>query len=168
MLRLMAPNIRAALSRAAGARQRSFECRDGSELQRFWLKMEAKWLHLADSYTEVERVATFLESVKGAAIRGMSEGYQTNALPTTIPPSSPGITMRRAMIEEHLLQAEEAVLLGAKHIERQKEIIAELEQRGQESTAARGLLKTFLALQNEHLAHRDRLRLELGLEHERR
>jgi hypothetical protein len=71
--------------------------------------------------------------------------------------------MDRKMTEEHLLQAEDAVLAGEGHIARQRQIVQELEQKGRDSTAARGLLATFLDLQHEHVAHRDRLRHELDL-----
>ena len=71
----------------------------------------------------------------------------------------------RRMAERHLHEAEDAILVGASLIERQREIIRAMEMRSQDATLAKGLLSTFLALQQEHLAHRDRLRLELGLDH---
>jgi hypothetical protein len=73
-----------------------------------------------------------------------------------------GITERNMMAERHLLQAEDAVVAGESHIERQKKIIREMEAKGQDVALARELLDTFLALQHEHVAHRDRLRAELG------
>lgn len=128
-------------------------------LQRFWLE-ETKWLGLADSYAQVERVTTYLESVNGAATRAMGERVQAKAL-RALPRRSDS---ERQTIEAHLDQAEEAVCTGARHIERQNEIIIELEQKGQDAATAKGLLETFLALQNEHVSHRDRLRKELGLD----
>jgi len=75
-------------------------------------------------------------------------------------------SMERKMMEQHLLQAEEAVLSGESHIVRQRQIIRDMEQRGHDVTMAKDLLRTFLALQQEHVAHRDRLRLELGRDHQ--
>jgi len=72
--------------------------------------------------------------------------------------------MDRKMTEEHLVQAEDAVLAGESHVARQREIVSELEQKGQDATTARDLLVTFLDLQEQHVAHRDRLRHELGLD----
>jgi hypothetical protein len=69
----------------------------------------------------------------------------------------------REMAERHLLQAEDAVLSGESHIERQKQIIRDMEAKGQDVALANALLHTFLALQQEHVAHRDRLKVELGL-----
>lgn len=72
--------------------------------------------------------------------------------------------MDRMMAELHLVQAEEAVVSGEGHIERQRQIIRQMEQQGHDAAVAKDLLATFLALQHEHLAHRDRLRLELGID----
>jgi len=43
-----------------------------------------------------------------------------------------------------------------------RQIIAELERDGQDAEQARSLLDTFVALQMQHVAHRDRLIEELG------
>jgi hypothetical protein len=70
----------------------------------------------------------------------------------------------RAMVVRHLAQAEEHVLLGASHIARQKEIVAELERDGHADAAitARDLLATFETTQASHVTDRDRLRAELA------
>ncbi len=61
-----------------------------------------------------------------------------------------------------LATAEEHVALGALHIARQKQIIAEFEACGRDSTSARELLATFEDSQGMHIADRDRLRKELA------
>ncbi len=70
----------------------------------------------------------------------------------------------REMAERHLLQAEQAFVAGASQIDRQEKIIREMEAKGQDVTLAKELLKTFLVVQQEHAAHRDRLKVELGLD----
>ena len=67
------------------------------------------------------------------------------------------------MIDQHLVQAEENVALGLKHIARQTEIVAELKRMGFVVAAgeATQLLKTFEEMQVEHEAHRDRHLREL-------
>jgi hypothetical protein len=72
--------------------------------------------------------------------------------------------MDRTVIEANLAQAEAHVALGEKHISRQREIIAEMERDGHDAVAAnaRDLLRLFVELQAEHVAHRDRLRNELA------
>jgi len=152
-----------ALSRAAQARQRSFACPDGSEFQRFWLKMEAKWLLLAESLAHAERTETFLRSVNGPAIDTLPTETDIKA-PAQRVPDARLSAVGRETIEAHLRQAEEAARFGARLVERPKEIVAELERKRQDASAAKDLLRTFLALQNEHVSHRDRLRLELGLD----
>jgi len=72
--------------------------------------------------------------------------------------------MDRKIVERHLLQAEDAVVSGEGHIERQRQIIRDMVEKGHDVSVAKDLLATFLALQQEHLAHRDRLRLELGID----
>jgi len=71
--------------------------------------------------------------------------------------------MDRAMLLDHLAQAEHHVSVGARHIARQREIIAELERTGADSTEANLLLQLLEELQALHLADRDRLRAELGV-----
>jgi hypothetical protein len=69
--------------------------------------------------------------------------------------------MERAMIEAHLQQAEEHVALGRRHMERQREIIAELQYNGHDSTRAAELLATLEEVQRSHVAARDRVAAEL-------
>jgi hypothetical protein len=70
--------------------------------------------------------------------------------------------MDQAMLRKHLMQARQAVALGAQHIARQKEIIANLERAGRDAVDATTLLELFVSLQVEHELHRDRLLKELG------
>jgi arginine repressor len=67
----------------------------------------------------------------------------------------------QTLARRNLTQAEHAVALGRSHIERQTQIVAELERDGHDATQARLLLATFRDLQVEHEAHRDRLLSEL-------
>jgi hypothetical protein len=66
---------------------------------------------------------------------------------------------------ENLALADEHIALGAKHVARQREIIAELERDGHDTTKACALLAEFEELQAMHIADRDRL---LGELHERK
>jgi hypothetical protein len=50
---------------------------------------------------------------------------------------------------------------GERHIARVREIIAGFERDGNDASKARSLLETFISLQAEHVAHRDRLIEEL-------
>lgn len=70
--------------------------------------------------------------------------------------------METAVLLEHLAQAERHVRQGAEHIRRQREIIAELEGHGHDSTAAKKLLTQFEEMQALHIADRDRLKSELA------
>lgn len=72
--------------------------------------------------------------------------------------------MDRAMWEQHLAQAEAHVARGERTIARQRQIIAELERDGHDTTAARELLVQFLGILELHVADRDRLRRDLGLQ----
>ena len=60
-----------------------------------------------------------------------------------------------------LIQAEEDVALGEKHILRQRQIIAELEQQNLNTQEARNLLALFEDLQALHVANANRLRMAL-------
>jgi hypothetical protein len=73
--------------------------------------------------------------------------------------------MDRAMLAQHLTQAERHIVLGEELIARQRELIAELEQNDHDSTEAKRLLATFEQVQATHMAGRDRLRrqVERGL-----
>ena len=65
---------------------------------------------------------------------------------------------------EQLANAERQVSEGQSRIDRQRQIIAELERDGQLSWDTAELLRRLEVLQAIHVAHRDRLRKELGLE----
>ena len=65
--------------------------------------------------------------------------------------------MERTMILDHLALAKQHVALGEKHITRQREIIADLELGGHDTTEAELLLRQFEELQVQHTSHRDRL-----------
>ena len=69
--------------------------------------------------------------------------------------------MDRKILEMLLAQAEQHVTLSDLHVARQREIIAELERDGYDSTQARELLAVFLATQATHVSGRDRLFEEL-------
>jgi len=70
--------------------------------------------------------------------------------------------MQLKMLEEHLAQCERHVALGERHLSRQREIIAELDRDGHDSTKARELLVILGDTQDMHIAHRDRLRDDLA------
>ncbi|EJB06094.1 hypothetical protein GGI64_001894 [Rhizobium leguminosarum] len=69
--------------------------------------------------------------------------------------------MDRGMVEKHLQQAREHVALGGQHIARQREIVAQLTNRGSDASEAQRLLKVFEESQILHVAHLDRLKAEL-------
>lgn len=70
--------------------------------------------------------------------------------------------MSRAMQIRHLEQAERHVALGVKHIADQERIIAKMTRLGYDTTQATQLLTNFHASQALHVAHRDRIVLELA------
>jgi hypothetical protein len=69
--------------------------------------------------------------------------------------------MDRQQTMEHLALAEEHVRVGAKNVARQREMIAELERDGHDTTQARSLLAHFEQVQAMHVADRERLLREL-------
>jgi hypothetical protein len=68
----------------------------------------------------------------------------------------PGI-MDRKMELDHLARAEKTVALGERHIEREEQMIADLDRAGHDTRQARALLATYRLMQAEHIAHRNRL-----------
>lgn len=70
--------------------------------------------------------------------------------------------MDRAAIEKHLLQAEAHVALGKEHIQRQQQVILNLEQAGHPTAAAKDLLRTFEVTQAAHEADLERIKKELA------
>ena len=71
--------------------------------------------------------------------------------------------MDRAIVEKHLQQAQEHVAMGGQHVARQRQIVAELLDRGADVTEAIRLLANFEETQGMHLAHLERLEAELLL-----
>jgi hypothetical protein len=65
--------------------------------------------------------------------------------------------MNRNILLRHLEQAEAHVAQGVRHIERQRQIVADLERGGHDAERAREALKLFEDMQALHVANRDRL-----------
>jgi len=70
--------------------------------------------------------------------------------------------MDRAVLEDHLAQAERHVAEGARHVARQRERVVELKDHGHDWRAATKLLQAFEQMQAMHIADRDRLRKQLS------
>jgi hypothetical protein len=68
--------------------------------------------------------------------------------------------MHREIATKNLVQAEQIIALGLKHIADQEARIKCLD--GDDLANAEGLLNTFRQLQALHVEHRDRLQRELG------
>jgi hypothetical protein len=62
------------------------------------------------------------------------------------------------MLQDHLAQAERHVVEGERVIARQRDVVAQLERDGHDSTDAMLLLYQFEEIQYLHLDHRDQLR----------
>jgi hypothetical protein len=73
---------------------------------------------------------------------------------------------QRELELKHLEETEEHIILAERHIARQRERIAELEDEGLDAAAAlaRDLLETMLETYRLHLNNLDILRAELGIE----
>jgi hypothetical protein len=69
--------------------------------------------------------------------------------------------MDKAMIAKHLAIAERHVTGGQRHIDRQREIVRELQRDGRDLALAMSLLRQFEDMQTLHTQDRDRLRSEL-------
>ncbi|ARO33764.1 hypothetical protein NXC14_PC00225 (plasmid) [Rhizobium sp. NXC14] len=69
--------------------------------------------------------------------------------------------MDRTIVKKHLEQALEHVALGELHVARQRELIAELTNRGADVREAIRLLTNFEESQVMHVAHLERLKAEL-------
>jgi hypothetical protein len=76
--------------------------------------------------------------------------------------------MDRAVIEATLGIAEKHVAEGARHIAKQKELIAEMVAHGVDVTFYRETLATFETTQRLHIQHVSRLKRDLLAESERR
>ena len=70
--------------------------------------------------------------------------------------------MNRAMVERHLKETEQHIMLGLKHLTRQHEIIAELRRDGHDTVQAEELLVTLEQSQELHNTTRARILDELG------
>jgi len=70
--------------------------------------------------------------------------------------------MEHPSVVGHLAQAEKHIAEGEQHLARQRELIAELERDGHDTTTAIELLHTFEQSQAGHVADRDRIRAELS------
>jgi hypothetical protein len=60
--------------------------------------------------------------------------------------------MDRSMLLDHLAQNRRHIEIGERHISRQREIVAELERGGYDSSRAKQLLHNFEELQKMHIA----------------
>ena len=69
--------------------------------------------------------------------------------------------MDRAMQQARLAQVERHIASVRRYIERQEQIIADLERDGCDITIALDLLTTFRHMQDQNVAHRDRILEEL-------
>jgi hypothetical protein len=65
--------------------------------------------------------------------------------------------MNRTMELTHLAIAEKAVAQGERHIQREEEMIAELDRAGHDTKQALTMLATYRKLQAQHVAHRDQI-----------
>lgn len=70
--------------------------------------------------------------------------------------------MDRTLLTELLAESDRHVAQGERHIARQHQLIAELERDGHDTTSAIEFLSTLEQTQAMHIAHRDRIRAELG------
>jgi hypothetical protein len=70
--------------------------------------------------------------------------------------------MAHELLKKHLEQAERRVLDADRHVMRQRDLVAELERDGHDTTEANTLLRRFEELLVLHIQVRDRLRKELG------
>jgi len=69
--------------------------------------------------------------------------------------------MDREKLEARFIQADKRVVLGAKHIARQREFVLALERLGNNASAAWALLEQFEKIQNIQIERRDALLREL-------
>jgi hypothetical protein len=71
--------------------------------------------------------------------------------------------MGHAVWQERLAEIERHIVEAEKRVARQREIVAELKRDGRRVTAARGLLAAFEELLSMHLADRQWVREEMGV-----
>jgi hypothetical protein len=63
--------------------------------------------------------------------------------------------MNREMELQHLALAEEAIARGERHIQREEQMISELDRDGHDTSEALALLETYRQTQAAHVAHRN-------------
>ena len=68
---------------------------------------------------------------------------------------------------DHLALAEKAVAEGERHIEREEQMISDLDRGGHDTVLARAMLETLRRMQAEHAPHRNLLLKMLGERRER-
>jgi arginine repressor len=71
--------------------------------------------------------------------------------------------MDRELLENSLEKAQRHVAKAERHVASQRELVAQLEREGHDSSQANKLLRQFAELLAIHIADRDRLRKELGV-----
>jgi hypothetical protein len=69
--------------------------------------------------------------------------------------------MRRAMIEQHLIETEQHIAHGEQLIAEQREIIRDLQRDGHDTTKAREVLATLEETQRLNVAAREQIQQEL-------
>lgn len=72
------------------------------------------------------------------------------------------MAMDHAILREHLALVEQHIRDGERHIGRQRQLIAELQRSGHDSSTAQDLLRSYEQSQSLHIAKRDRMRQELA------
>jgi hypothetical protein len=65
--------------------------------------------------------------------------------------------MNREMELQHLALAEKTIALGERHIQREEQMISELDRDGHDTSEALALLETYRRTQAQHVAHRNML-----------
>lgn len=70
--------------------------------------------------------------------------------------------MDRALLLQHLAQAERHIVLGEEHLTIQEALIADLERDGHDTEGAKEVLATMLQSQAIHVEARDRILRELN------
>ena len=70
--------------------------------------------------------------------------------------------MDRALLLQHLAQAERHIVLGEEHLTIQEALIADLERDGHDTEGAKEVLATMLQSQAVHVETRDRILRELN------
>jgi hypothetical protein len=73
----------------------------------------------------------------------------------------PALDMSSAMQRAHLTQAERHLASGIRHIEKQEQIIADLDRGGHDAAVVLELLTTFRDMQDHLVAHRARILEEI-------